>query len=381
MVDDQGVTIQLSEKPEADYGNGKTYGSGKQIKVIRTPELYDFYRYTHKVSNGSQFTLLEVKGDSSKRINGINEYGKPVTSVEAYYWKHEKTNGSPPTKVLLIGVTTSTGTTYHKNTSGKDWVEHHLQNDLEKTLDEQNCYNNNAITLDLSKDAYGTGDKYCCDGHKGSSRITVASIPVNHKHVGSKTLMAYSYTISSEKLAAIKLAGGKKRKTIKLDGSEFPMEGVESVSALYSNGSKEPVLICLNMKGDDKTSGWYKSSGGDTWTKAPELGDVKPEEIQNNCKQWNALVGELKKHSDSNLQECTLEPPKQPPELQGSQHSEEEGENEHEEEKDKVQEDSALTVEEEVPAFDLSDQVPDTESETKILLQGTPVIKILTTDT
>ncbi|ORC83487.1 uncharacterized protein TM35_000681190, partial [Trypanosoma theileri] len=31
---------------------------------------------------------------------------------------------------------------------------------------------------------------------------------------------------------------------------------------------------------------------------------------------------------------------------------------------------------EEVPAADLSDQVPDTESETKILLQGTPVAQI-----
>ncbi|ORC83764.1 uncharacterized protein TM35_000581270, partial [Trypanosoma theileri] len=31
---------------------------------------------------------------------------------------------------------------------------------------------------------------------------------------------------------------------------------------------------------------------------------------------------------------------------------------------------------EEVPAADLSDQVPDTESETKILLQGTPVAQV-----
>lgn len=342
MAEDQGITIELKENKNANnkdhtYQANTADGGTVTITVTNSnePRGSNFLKYTHTKNGGQQFTLAKVQGDGSQKIEGIPHSGsdKKVTSVSAYYWKHEN-NGGLPKKALLVEVAyTGDGTRYYKNDKGNEWVEHNLQDGglLEKTLYDLNCYRNNAVTLDLTKDAYGTGGgQPCCDGHKGSSRITVASIPVNHKHVGSKTLMAYSYTISSEKLAAIKLAdsGKKNRKRITLSGQQFPLSGVDSISALYSNDKKEPILVYLNKGNGDQDSGWYKpaTSGGDTWTKAPELQTVLPENI-NDCKHWNALVGVLRNSGgDNNLQECKEDKPELEKQESLEQRSEELGE-------------------------------------------------------
>ncbi|AFZ79776.1 hypothetical protein BEWA_026250 [Theileria equi strain WA] len=344
-----GVTIKLGVKPKGDNPGPTTYNGNdsvgsRQIQVTRyeEPPGSNFYKYTYENENkndshGGNFILKAIWDDSGKHIEIPLPDDKKVTSVEAYYWKHE--NGtSPPKKVLLIGVSTSDRTRYYKNVSGDQWVEKRIDAEaLEQILDQQNCYSNDAVTLDLTKDAY-TGGKPCCPEHKGSSssssRVTIQNVPVNHKHhdhVGSNSLTLTKYSITGQKLAAIKLESGdkkNKRKTITLSGPKFPISGPISISALYSdNSSKNPVLIYVESTGSPAVKGWYQkkspsgsnTDGNEEWIKAlKELG----------CTGFEACLGQ-----------------------NGVQR-------------------------EEVPAADLSDQVPDTESESKILLQGTPVAQM-----
>ncbi|AFZ79850.1 hypothetical protein BEWA_026990 [Theileria equi strain WA] len=320
-----GVTIKLGVKPKGDgtkdiqVTTHDYKDNGKEIIVTRTTDPPNFYRYTHTLQNGGgQFILKEVKDDKNSPIVIPKESDKKVTSVSAYYWKHD--NGTnPPTKVILVEVATTgqDGTKYYKNSDGDKWVEkHNLSTNgeqLDMVLDQQNCYNNNAVTLDLTKDAYGIdGQQPCCNDHKGTdSKISVNEIPVNHnhahhdhQHVGSENLTVKKYSIIGEKLAAIKLPGEKTRRSITLGGQSFPMDSVESVYALYSGDNQEPVLIYLSKKGDDQNSGWYKnpSSNGSKWEKADGLDGVTPDNITE-CKNWNSLVGELRDRG-ANLEDC-----------------------------------------------------------------------------
>ncbi|EKX73865.1 hypothetical protein BEWA_039030 [Theileria equi strain WA] len=322
MAEDGGVIIELKENKSANGGDHTYQAStigGNNVKITvrksEEPSGSDFYRYTHTLQNGGgQFILKEVKDDKNSPIVIPKESDKKVTSVSAYYWKHD--NGTnPPTKVLLVEVaySGSDGTKYYKNSEGTQWIETSLDGeDIEKKLDELNCYNNGAVTLDLTKDAYGpNGNLPCCEHHKGSSKVKITPVQVNnhhdHQHVGSDNLTVTKYSITNGKLAAIKLGdSGKKskRKSIILDGSKFPMDSVESVYALYSNGGTDPILIYVDKNPDTQNSGWYKNDdSNDTWTKADELSDVTPNNFGKlECKQWNRLVKGL--HTNSGLQEC-----------------------------------------------------------------------------
>ncbi|EKX73543.1 hypothetical protein BEWA_035790 [Theileria equi strain WA] len=182
---------------------------------------------------------------------------------------------------------------------------------LERELDNLNCYSNDAVTLDLTKDAYGeNGQLPCCKEHKNHSKVSVEPVSVNHAHhdhhhVGSENLTVKKYSIDGGSLAAIKLAGEKKknRKRIKFDnGPKFPITGPVEISALYSGNNKEPVLIYVGKNGNQNPTGWYRSGSSNTWTRATGLDSVTPENITE-CANWNNLVKELK-YSDSDLQEC-----------------------------------------------------------------------------
>ncbi|EKX72220.1 hypothetical protein BEWA_046840 [Theileria equi strain WA] len=132
----------------------------------------------------------------------------------------------------------------------------------------------------------------------------------------------------------------------------IPPDGPVEISALYSGGSNEPILIYVSSSQEDVT-GWYKkptnsSRGNDEeWTEVKDLKDKAPDKLTNptgcNNENFKQLVKTLRELGCTDLQKC-LEPP--PLGQNGVQR-------------------------EEVPAADLSDQVPDTESETKILIQGT----------
>ncbi|EKX73622.1 hypothetical protein BEWA_036580 [Theileria equi strain WA] len=294
-----------------DYPANTTSGKTVNIIVERTtdPPGSNFYRYTHKVSNGEpQFTLKKVQGDGSQKIEGIppnNSDGK-ATAVSAYYW-----TGNTNKDILVEVAYTGSGTTYYKNSSGDKWVEHgqlskNAEN-LEQELDNLNCYSNNAVTLDLTQSVSKKGEQYCCDGHKDGPRVTIQNVPVNHPHVGSNNLTVKKYSITGQKLAAIKLYSGKNRKRIKFDnGQQFPTSDVESVYALYYGKSQNPVLICVGKNGNQNPTGWYRSGSSNTWTKATELDGITPENITE-CANWNSLVKGLDEHSDSDLQDCSQE--------------------------------------------------------------------------
>ncbi|AFZ79518.1 hypothetical protein BEWA_023670 [Theileria equi strain WA] len=324
----QEVTIELKEKPTTD-GRETTYTGAstgnKTIIVERTtdPPGSNFYRYTHKVSNGEQqFTLARVLGDDSQKLEGIPPHsgsdGK-VTSVSAYYWKRD--NGTQtPNKVLLIEVVYSgpDKTKYYKNTSGTEWVETSLQNDLEKVLDQQNCYSNNAVTLDLTRnnsEGHKHGKGYCCDEHRGDQyKVSVQEIPVNHRHNHGKSTRLYKHSITNGgRFAGIKYYENgdtnnpKNRNNVKIPGLQNPGKDSVDIYALYSGNNQEPELIYVNSAGGSGVTGWFKKGSGTNgdWEKADKLQNITPDNFRDlECNEWNGVVGELDGYSVSSLQEC-----------------------------------------------------------------------------
>ncbi|EKX74162.1 hypothetical protein BEWA_042000 [Theileria equi strain WA] len=324
------VIIKLLQKPKGDPPAAKEYnggGNGVTIKVKRTthPPGSDFYRYEHRADNGGKFTLLEILDDNGKKINlpkvkNVPELPKNnVNSVSAYYWKHDNEN---PSKVLVVGVTTeSDGTKYYAKSSGSPkWHRFNFSSppkqslppeDLEKKLDDFNCKRNKAVTIDLyyvvSKDGIknGKGTQYCCYNHyhRGAEKVTVTPVTIPCAQCGhnasSISYQKHSISDSRYSIAAIKYnEGGQysgKKKSIKLTGLDFPTSDVESIYALYSNKTKEPVLIYLYSP-KSNAKGWYHKGTQDSkpWTEIPNLKDITPE-IINNCKEdnWSKLKGAL----------------------------------------------------------------------------------------
>ncbi|AFZ80035.1 hypothetical protein BEWA_028850 [Theileria equi strain WA] len=379
MEDDQGIIIELKNKPTAD-GTEEYPGTstgGRKIKVSRTPYPTgsDFYRYTYTLETEQNFTLKEIQDDqTSKKLEGIPET-RGVTSVDAYYWKHE--NGGPKTALLVKVVTAAgdTGTKYYgnvKNANGNEWIVLRgaggsqpplINGDIERTLDDLVCSNYGGVTVDLSKgtsEYHGRSSKqpYCCRCHDGKERkitVTIGGITVDNV----KRAEYYKHTITNpkHKLARIryydkgvgpdlkKTNDPDKRRRIKPTGLDFTTSDIRSVYAFNCGGN--PVLIYIEGNEYRGTNRWYKKptgdsndSGNEEWTPVPSL-NITPSNFSTlTCNQWTALRKELMSAGCTKLEECP--PPPKPP----------------------------------GPAADLSDQVPDTESETKILLQGTPVAQM-----
>ncbi|EKX72153.1 hypothetical protein BEWA_046170 [Theileria equi strain WA] len=223
----------------------------------------------------------------------------------------------------MVGITTTdTGnrTKYYKNSDGNKWVEKHdLSTNgelIEKKLDDLNCYSNDAVTVKLTKDAYGTGKLHCCDGHKNHSKVSVEPVSVNHPHsrhhLGSENLTVKKYSILGTTLAAIKhdsSSEDKKNriKRIKIPGLKASGNDPVDIYTVYSGNSKNPELIYVKGGDPSVDRKWFKKGGNgdENWTKAPELSGIIPENITE-CANWNSLVGELR-DSNSDLQDCSQE--------------------------------------------------------------------------
>ncbi|EKX73533.1 hypothetical protein BEWA_035690 [Theileria equi strain WA] len=233
----------------------------------------------------------------------------------------------PPTKVLLVGVTTgSGGTKYYVRGTGDKWIElEQLSKDaeaLEKILDDLVCQYYNRVTIDLTK-SISTGQQYCCSEHKGNKgRISVEPKTVScQEHSSSSSITTYRHSVQGGSLAKIKyyenglLSSEQHRRRITAPELNFPIPGLLSVHAFYCG--KNPVLIYVDGGSD---TGWYKkptnsSSGKDEkWTPVKDLNGITPEKI-NDCKTWNKVVGELKNRSNG-LQDCPQEPERQEPPLE-----------------------------------------------------------------
>ncbi|EKX72419.1 hypothetical protein BEWA_048860 [Theileria equi strain WA] len=284
------------------------------IREDKIPKVTGFVKYTHSVPGGC-FTLLTVLDENCHPINGIHKT-ENVTSVSAYYWKHELSRDGLPTKALLVEVVQEGGkyTYYKDNGSGTKWSVNpqstQLQGkELETQLDSLNCRLNDAVTMDLTKTYSEThkNGRYCCEYHK--SRVAVTSVPVsceNLDHKNKSKLTAYKHSIegSNMKLACIKYylnAGSDDRKNIRsTTGLQFPISTPITVYT-FNCDIGNPVLIYVESKGDT-AKGWFRKkptisndNTDEEWTEANELKDIAPGNIKD-CSShtnWKALVAAL----------------------------------------------------------------------------------------
>ncbi|EKX72280.1 hypothetical protein BEWA_047450 [Theileria equi strain WA] len=310
------VVIDLSQK--RNDGNPITYqaststGTGKQITVKKTsePPGSNFYKYTHRDSTGEPFTLLEVKDDSSAKIPVIGRIER-VTSVSAHYW------ASDTSKSLIVGVTTKGGTTYYSkdNNSSTGWIgQHQLSGEaLETKLDNLNCLFNRAVAINLTENAHGTGNKYCCTYHSTSTgKISVTSGKVSCEiHKSTSSVPYFKHDVDQGILVAgIYYRDRSNKKRINIPNLENSGNSSLTVYAFYCNG-KNPLLIYV--EGGDKVKGWYQNGNGDEEWKnvSGKLQGITPINFGSlKCNQWNELVTVLKSTGGCSSYKPCPEPPK-----------------------------------------------------------------------
>ncbi|AFZ80452.1 hypothetical protein BEWA_033050 [Theileria equi strain WA] len=226
------------------------------------------------------------------------------------------------------------------------------------------------LTFHNSKHNANNDDKkYCCSYHSynGGKRISVSKQEVSCTSHNTGSTSFFQHTVNSGsrvRLAAIKYYGIRTpRKRINIDSLKLPTKESAKVTVYtFYSLERNPVLIYVDFKGGIATTGWYRkgdSSAGDNeeWTEVKDLKDKAPDKLTNptgcNSEGFKELADKLKDLGCKGLEQCTAVRTLDPEHL---------GQN--------------GVQREEVPAADLSDQVPDTESETKILLQGTPVAQM-----
>ncbi|AFZ79227.1 hypothetical protein BEWA_020740 [Theileria equi strain WA] len=330
MVDD-GVTIRLGVKqPNSVYTTG-----GRTIKVTRDeePPGSGFTRYTHKDEHNQPFILAKIQDNQNYPID-INQLGgKEVTSVAAYYWTGNASN------VLMVGVTTGNTTTYYgnrKSDGSNEWIEltgykhSHpplINDDIERTLDDLVCSSYGAVTMDLSKGTFTSGNRqpYCCRciyhaGNDDQRKISLSegSFSCTHKRAGYYKQSPTANT----KLAAIRYYfdgvgtantnNPSRRRRIKIPKLNFPTSDVEAVYAVHC--SNNPVLIYVKYTGGGKATGWYKKpatdeNGNEKWEKV--LDEVPDPESITGCDKYNQLVKALNDTGRCGIPLCP--PPLNPP--------------------------------------------------------------------
>ncbi|EKX73842.1 hypothetical protein BEWA_038800 [Theileria equi strain WA] len=323
----QGVIIKFNIRPKGNtpetYNGYESIGTGTNLQVKRSPYPTDqgltsnFYEYEHTLQNGGEFTLKEIQGDGAN-ISAIRNTAN-VTSVSAYYWKHE--NDGPRT-ALIVGVTTGDTTTYYGSKRNGSWIALNntshpplRNNDLERTLDDLLCLNYDAVIMDLSHDASYTvwtaKKPYCCSCHDGNDRKVTVTL---EKVSASSQIGYYKHSIKGgDQLAGIKyyLHGSdankpENRKRIKLNGHPFPIQGPVSVYSF--NCGKKPVLIYVD---GGSATGWYQKGtlDSDQWVKPRnELNEV-PDKIKRCNEDFKKLAEELKRLGCNDYGKCTAPKP------------------------------------------------------------------------
>ncbi|AFZ79795.1 hypothetical protein BEWA_026440 [Theileria equi strain WA] len=372
MAVPQQVTIKLKEnqKVKSD-GTPIYYPYGRLITVTRS--LYppgstqDFYSYTHEW-NGTKLKLAEIQDDTGVKIQRINEYGKKVPSVSAYYWKHENgTDGRNPKKALMVEVVEEGGKKYSyylRNISDPPWFSIYGNSssdpldakELEEKLDQQNCKLNKAVTIDLSYSKSTPGRRYCCPAHSprgDSGRVSVTVEKVSCTSHISSSLTYYKHEVKAGewRVAAIKYndgggrSSGKRRKRVNIPGLKLPTKDSVKITVhvFYCNGS-DPKLIYVEYSGGQDVKGWYRKDTTDGWIKVSGISEnITPDELSKtaNCSHddFKQLVTALGCNNYSNCVNSGGSKPETDESLENAEQN-------------------------------TTDQVPDTESETKQSVQG-----------
>ncbi|EKX73875.1 hypothetical protein BEWA_039130 [Theileria equi strain WA] len=370
-----GVIIDIQKDPNGGRLGSDTYNLGvadQKVKLVKSvdPLNSGFFKFMHKPPNGKSFRVAQVKfGNVPVSDIGVNSNDE-IEHLAVWYWKGADNMEKPLLAEILKGGKytykyAKPGGSTLSWTSLNKYPESNIPlppEQLETHLDELNCQHNNAVTINLSyknsKHHAKNGDKkYCCsDNHNNGKRITVQEKEVScQTHPSSKCIPYFKHDVS----AGLQLAGimyyneddnnrdQRNRRRIKPNKFNFPISAPVTVYVFYCN-MKNPVLIYVDG-GQPGVKGWYKKgssvgNGNEEWVRTlPGLKDRIPDNFKN-CKNDNGfkeLADKLTTLGCPGLKECL-------------------GQN--------------GVQREEVPAADLSDQVTDTESETKILLQGIPVV-------
>ncbi|AFZ79702.1 hypothetical protein BEWA_025510 [Theileria equi strain WA] len=337
------INLSQNKKVNGDTNNTATYydsATRRKIKVTKSnyPLGSDFLKYTHvdSVSNGGQFTLKEVLDDSGKKINTSGLKGvEKVTSVSAYYWKHEVGPDKKPGNVLIVEVvkkghpknetkyyTKSSGTPKWYPINGRSKPQQLDDNTLREKLDDLNCKRNNAVTIDLTNTHAKPGHSYCCYKHVSEKRVSVTSNKVScSTHNGSAPFFKHEFTSGSGvQLAAIKYYGvNTPRKRIAVTDLKLPTKQSVKV-AVYAFYSSDyvPVFIYVDSTGTkSNVTGWFQkgngnSNGNEEWTQVKGLNNITPGDLGKiDCKDngnFKELVTELTKLGCDKLEECTQKP-------------------------------------------------------------------------
>ncbi|EKX72484.1 hypothetical protein BEWA_049510 [Theileria equi strain WA] len=326
---DEGVTIDLSQKPTTDGDPGQTYTGDNHVKIkVRRsfcpPDqglAANFFKYIHILETGGEFILKEIQNNTP--ISIIHDI-KNVTSVSAYYWKHEE--GGPKTSLLVEVIQNSGkgGTKYYaniKDSSVNKWTQLPgpqgpplTNNDFERTLNDLVCSNFDAVTMDISHNAsfavWNSKKPYCCRCNKHSlieRKITVTknSVPASpqieyYKHdisVGNSRLAGINYYPKGTNAST-----PSKRRRIKSTELNFPMTSVQAVYVFCCD--RNPVLIYI--EGGNPAKGWYKKPSSDNteWTRVQGI-SKDPDNIKDcNNEDFKKLVEELRLFGCQNLKTC-----------------------------------------------------------------------------
>ncbi|AFZ80578.1 hypothetical protein BEWA_034350 [Theileria equi strain WA] len=339
------------------------------VSTYATGNIYGYKNIQHLPSGGLGYKLGRIKrGETSLTLEGLTFPIPRVSQVLVYY---PKCNPAEPILLRIHHGNAESEWFKRVSMSSNEWkivseeylkkVGHVDNSDIKKVLDDLVCKQYGNITMDLTKGIYGTGKKYCCHYHTiiGAGRVTVEEIPVRCKlpdHDPSHTT-AYKHSISD---SSLKLAGiifylndditKENRKRIAPRTLGLPIEGPVHVYAFYCT-QEVPVLIYVASSSKPNIAGWYQkpndsstSRGKDEeWTPVPSLQGITPKDFSTlSCDNWNKLREVLKKFKCEGLQECL-------------------GQN--------------GVQREEVPAADLSDQVPDTESDQEKQLEASNTLQ------
>ncbi|EKX73882.1 hypothetical protein BEWA_039200 [Theileria equi strain WA] len=392
---------------------------------------YSVTGYKLNSQNGTKFSMAIYNKDKANIPIPEN-----ATGDFKVYSSPSHAGGSMPVMLSFKLPDENSRSFYSTSKDGRNWTEVgngtksydddniQLTEDIIKDLDRFSCQYREEVTVDLSSSRNGS---YCCKEHadkdKGDGRVSVESVTVRCKESTHQSFPIpyhkHSISGSNYKIADIRYhsGGNTSRKNIKLNGLQFPLPGVESISVFHCGDL--PKLIYIEGGVSTVSNKWFKPNGSDDkpWTPVTSLNNITPGNLNATTDhvKYNQLVGLLKDANCSNYQECSTGSgvmvsydSTQSPSLDQTACANVcvKLKTSEEEEKAEIRCDaqdaggqssgsasSSSSVvtgatnnstdlgqngvqREEVPAADLSDQVPDTESETKILLQGTPVAQM-----
>ncbi|AFZ80976.1 hypothetical protein BEWA_003840 [Theileria equi strain WA] len=264
VLPDSQVTIYLSKNKKVKSDGTTHYyqdSTGKKsISVKRSPYPTEqgysanFYDYKHKLENGGEkFILLEVKSDDGSNIPVIGRT-ENVTSVSAYYWRHELDNA------LLVGITTKDGNTatYYRNSKDGKWQQYKLRassgHPSQAELELLNCEINDVVQIDVSKIADYCHEPLDPKDYHTNKKVKVVKVD-DHGHLGNYT--AYEHTPNPSGTFNISaFNNGGTPTTLSGLSSGLPIRNTSKVTIFICRNSSEPLLI--HMEALNISRKWFK---------------------------------------------------------------------------------------------------------------------------